>query len=411
MNFFSKQQEFLMTPLARHNYLSGSVRSGKSFVANAKVAIEVSRLPRNARGIIVGNTIDSCETNVLRPLLDLVGADNLCWSKSNRDGALFGHEFVIRGANNCRSENSIRGAEFSWAYCDEVTLYPENFYSMLLTRLSKPGAWVIATCNPDDPNHYIKKQYIDNTSLNLRSWSFILTDNIFLDKEYVESVEKEYSGVFYQRFILGRWVRAEGAIYQVFSNYKTNYVYNRLQEKYRYQIVNIGIDYGASKSNSSYTCTGITPGFKEVHALAEGGMVGVHSPDELYTDIEQFYLDCSDKFGHISNIYCDYGALGQVLTQGLKVYFMRKGYPVKIQDCYKGKIIERIQLTLRLIGTNRFRMNALPILTKALESAVWDSKKVDERLDDGTTPIDPLDSFEYSFYSYAGPIILQSNMR
>jgi len=402
MRFFTKQSDFLKAPLARHNYLSGSVRSGKSFVANSKVATTVFNLPKNSSGIICGNTLDTVETNVLNPLADLVGSDNLKWSKSNREGYLFGRHFIIRGANNIGSERSIRGAEFDWAYCDEVTLIPENFYSMLLTRMSRPKAWIIATCNPDDPDHYIKKKFIDNEELNVKSWNFVLTDNVYLDEEYKKSIVKEFTGVFYQRFILGLWVRAEGAIYQVFSNFKSNFIFDRLQEKYKYQTINIGIDYGASKSNTSYTCTGITQGFKEVHALYEGGMSGVHSPEELYQDVERFYIECRERFGYVNTIYCDYGALGQVLTEGLRFYFAKKGYPIIVKDCLKGRIIDRIQLTLKLMGCNRYRMNNLPILTRALESAVWNEKKIDERLDNGTTLIDPLDSLEYSFYSYAG---------
>ena len=397
MTFLEKQKEFIKQPLARHNYLSGSVRSGKSFVANIKIITEVAKMDITERGIIVGNTLDSLETNVLKPMLDLIGTNNLVWSKSARKGYLFGREFVLRSANNIKSENSIRGSEFKWAYCDEVTLYPENFYSMLLTRLSRPKSWVICTCNPDNPDHYIKKNYIDNEKIDVNSWTFVLTDNDFLDADYIKSVENEYQGVFYQRFILGRWVRAEGSIYQCYLDNKDFYKLENYNEKYLY--VNIGVDYGANNSMTSMTCTGITKNFKELHALADDNFDGIKEPSVLYKKIEDFYLRCRDIYGKIDNIYCDYGALGQVLTLGLKNYFMKKHYPVRVKDCLKGKINDRIQLTLRLMGTNRFKMSNCPKLDRAFERAVWEDDK-EERKDDETTKIDPLDSFEYSFYAY-----------
>lgn len=397
MNFLDKQKEFIKRPLARHNYLSGSVRSGKTFISNIKVVIEVAKMDISERGIFVGNTLDSLETNVLKPMLDLVGTNNLVWSKANRKGFLFGREFALRSANNVKSENSIRGSEFRWAYCDEVTLYPENFYSMLLTRLSRPNSWLIATCNPDNPDHYIKKNYIDNKNINIKNWTFILTENHFLDSDYVKSVENEYQGVFYKRFILGEWVRAEGAIYQCYSDNKEFF---RIQEtKDKYVSVNIGVDYGANSSMTSLTCTGITANFEQLHALFDDSFEGIKDPNLLYEHVEKFYLRCKETYGKVDNIYCDYGALGQVLTLGLKNYFMRKGYPVRIKDCLKGKINDRIQLTLKLMGTNRFKMVNCPRLDKAFDRAVWSENK-EERKDDETTKIDPLDSFEYSFFAY-----------
>lgn len=394
MRFLDSQAEFLKSDLKRFNFLSGSVRSGKTFVANAKIIMEVATLERGSRGIICGNTFDTVERNVLMPIYDIIGS-NLDWSRSRRSGTIFGREFAIRGANSVKSEYGIRGAEFSWAYCDEVTTFPENFFAMLMTRLSKPKAWMIATCNPDDPSHYIKQKYIDNPEIDSRNLTFLLTDNEFLPEDYKENVVKEFQGVFYQRFILGRWVRAEGSIYQIYSEHKDCF---KLVPK-TYATINIGIDYGAGSSMTAMICTGVYQNFGGVDALADSCFEGIKDPETLYQRIELFYLSCREKFGKIDSIFCDYGALGQVLTAGLRMYFARKGYPVAIKDCLKGRINDRIQLTLKLMGTNRFQIGDCKELDSAFDRAVWEDGKL-ERKDDSTTKIDPLDAFEYSFYSF-----------
>ena len=133
---------------------------------------------------------------------------------------LFGRKVYFEGVNDIRAENKIRGLTLDGAYCDELTLFSEDFFAMLLSRLSRPGAKLFATTNPDSPYHWLKVNYIDaaeKRGLSLLFLNFLLEDNTTLDAEYVENLKKEYTGVFYDRFILGRWVVAEGLIYSMFN--------------------------------------------------------------------------------------------------------------------------------------------------------------------------------------------------
>ena len=72
---------------------------------------------------------------------------------------------MLEGANDARSEGKIRGITLGGAYCDELTLFPKDFFTMLLSRLSAPGAKLFATTNPDVPTHWLKKEYHDNKKL------------------------------------------------------------------------------------------------------------------------------------------------------------------------------------------------------------------------------------------------------
>jgi PBSX family phage terminase large subunit len=130
------------------------------------------------------------------------------------------------------------------AYCDELTLFTEDFFSMLLSRLSEPKAKLFGTTNPDSPNHWIKTNYIDRQDeLDLFIMQFLIEDNTTLDSSYVESLKKEYVGVFYNRFILGLWVIAEGLVYPMFD-LERHVVTECSEPKDEYFEYYISIDYG-----------------------------------------------------------------------------------------------------------------------------------------------------------------------
>jgi hypothetical protein len=90
-----------------------------------------------------------------------------------------------------------------------------------------------------------------------------------------------------------------------------------------------------------------------------------------------------------------------VLTYGLNKALQENGIPLRVEDCIKGKIIDRIYMDQMLFAQGRrFILNKCKYLKEAYEQAVWDDKKPDTRLDDGTTPIDDLDASEYSIFPF-----------
>jgi hypothetical protein len=104
------------------------------------------------------------------------------------------------------------------AYVDEATLIEREFWDQLPARLSIKGAKLFATTNPDSPSHWLKKEFLDRAhELDLKHWHFTLDDNVALDPAYVSALKKEYTGLWYRRFILGQWVMADGAIYDMFD--------------------------------------------------------------------------------------------------------------------------------------------------------------------------------------------------
>jgi PBSX family phage terminase large subunit len=200
--------------LKRINLLEGSVRSGKTWVSLVLWAFWVAVSPADGNYLMVAKTLTSLRRNCLDLLQSLVGSKNFTYSLSKKEGRLFGRIIYLEGVNDSRAESKIRGMTLQGAYCDELTLFTEDFFTMLLSRLSKAGAKVFATTNPDNPHHWVKVKYIDRQNeLNMLVRSFLIDDNPFLDPEYVENLKREYTGVFYDRYISGLWVVAEGLIY------------------------------------------------------------------------------------------------------------------------------------------------------------------------------------------------------
>ena len=227
--------------LKRINLLEGSVRSGKTWISLVLWAFWVATMPKDSNYLMVAKTVTSLRRNCLDMLQNLVGTKHFTYSLSKKEGRLFGRLIYLEGVNDARAESKIRGMTLQGAYCDELTLFTEDFFSMLLSRLSCTGAKLIATTNPDSPMHWLKVKYMDRASeLNMLILKFLIDDNTFLDQEYVENLKKEYVGVFYDRFIRGLWVVAEGLIYPDIANGQGIAEPEDRQYAQRY----ISIDYG-----------------------------------------------------------------------------------------------------------------------------------------------------------------------
>lgn len=245
--YTEKQKELLRAfkqdHLKRINILHGSVRSGKTWISLVVWAFFVLTSPKDKNYLMTAKTLTTLKRNCLDLLEELVGKNNFTYSVSQKEGRLFGRKIYLEGVNDSTSENKIRGMTLQGAYCDEITLFAENFFEMLLSRLSEPGAKLFGTTNPDSPHHWFKVNYLDRQDeLDMLVMSFLINDNTFLDQKYVEELKKEYTGVFYDRFILGLWKIAEGLVYPMFD--ETRHVIDELPECTGYAEYYISIDYG-----------------------------------------------------------------------------------------------------------------------------------------------------------------------
>lgn len=403
--FTRKQNDFISDivndKVKRINILEGSVRSGKTYVSLIAWLILICKYDQDKNFLMVGKTITSLKRNCLTLLEELCPRDSFSYSITKKEAKIFGRRVFLEGVNDMRAEQKIRGMTLQAAYCDEITLFTEDFFAMLLSRLSLPRSLLLGTTNPDSPTHWLMKKYISRCDdLNMRMWKFYLDDNDTIPKNIREDMKKEYTGVFYERFILGNWVQAEGLIYSKFAENKQKYIIDKIRIR-DIDVINIGIDYGASKSKTAFVSVGFCYNFKLMVVLDEQTIEGVNRPEDLYKYVSDFYKRVEDKYGLISCCYADWGGLGQILTKGLKVYMHQHCNNAVVKDCKKFKIFERIQILNRLIGADRFKiMDCCKETIESLSSSIWNPKQDNERLDDGSINIDVLDSMEYAYSPY-----------
>lgn len=401
MRFSPKQEQALALMkgggLRRMNIFEGSVRSGKTHISMIMWAFWVAGSPRGRAYLMCGKTLTTLKRNVLEPLRELLG-DLFSYSITKKEGTLFGRKIYLEGAANAESESKIRGMTLMGAYCDELTLFSEDFFVMLLSRLSENGAKLFATTNPDSPNHWVKRDYLDNKNVDLLALQFTLEDNIFLPKAYVEQLKREFCGVFYDRFILGKWVLAEGRVYEGFSQNNIidrEELENRLREKPIIMSV-IGVDYGGSGSASAFVHAGFDAGFKNVYVLAEYYDPRNRSAECLISNFAEFVSAQKGEFPTLSMACCD-------SAEQLLVKSFRRAVRIEVKNALKRPINTRINMLNRLIASGRFFvLNECPHIIDAIQSAVWDERAAhkDARLDNGTTNIDSLDALEYAFERY-----------
>lgn len=389
--------------LKRINILEGSVSSGKTWISLVLWAFWVSTMPVNGLYMMCAKSLTTLKRNCLLLLQELVGESNFSFSTTAKEGYLFGRRVILEGANDMRSESKIRGLTLQGAYCDELTQFPADFFAMLLSRLRLPGAKLIATTNPDTPRHWLKTDYLDRAEdLSLLDVQFLLDDNTTLPLEYVESIKKEYVGVYYDRFILGRWVIAEGLIYRDFANNPGKYTIKNpkawLEEnKARFAYISFGVDFGGTGSATKFQCTGITQ--SGIVVALDEEYIDHHNesidPDALNKRYARFIDGCTREWG-AGTTRAD--SAEQILIRGLFNTARTEGLRTQVKNALKMPINDRIKLTLLLMVQGRlFVTTKCPHLIDAFSSAVYDSNKSnDTRLDDGTSDIDSLDAFEYS---------------
>lgn len=222
----------------------GSVRSGKSVGADIAWIDFVRHGPAGSL-LLAGKTQRTLERNVIDPLIEILGPRRCRYVAGAGRLHIGSRRIYVLGANDERSQEKLRGVTLAGGYVDEASTMLESFWTMLLSRLSVEGARLIATTNPDSPMHWLKRQYLDRASeLDLARFSFRLEDNPYLPPAYVEAISREYTGLWYRRFILGEWVAAEGAVYDMLDiEPGGRHVVCELPELYR---LRLAIDYGTT---------------------------------------------------------------------------------------------------------------------------------------------------------------------
>lgn len=215
-----KQAEYITNAHHRWNFAVGAVRSGKSHMAVQYIIPQGLRERHGKKGInlILGASKENIERNVLEPMRQIWGAGMVSEINSRNWASIFGEKVYCIGAEKMNQVSKIRGSEIKFCYVDEIVDINKEVFEMLKSRLSLPYSICHAAANPSYPTHFVK-EFIDSAEngVDIYSQEYTIYDNPFLPKEYVKSLEAEYAGtVYFLRYILGKWARAEGLIFPMF---------------------------------------------------------------------------------------------------------------------------------------------------------------------------------------------------
>lgn len=420
MAFTKKQLEYIRNSHRRWNIASGATQSGKSYLSYAYLLPARIRERADKDGLIfiLGVSQSTIERNILAPAREIWGEKLVGTIKKGSNTArLFGRDVYCIGAEKINQVSKLRGASVSYALCDELAEYSQEVFIMLQSRLSKPWSLVDAALNPKDPNHWVKKFIDSDADIYLQEYT--LFDNEFLPQTYIDSLCNEYKGtVYYNRYVLGEWKRAEGAIYRIFADSPSSFLCKIVDKidpncktkqilKSNIGEITIGLDFGGNKSSHALCCTAKTIGYRELIALEserhfdKDGTIDSNKLDQI---VLAFVQKIIDLYGYVDNLYFDNAEV--VLGKSIKNAIESKYPDIIVRGAKKIRIKDRIDATVRLMGSKRLWITESILndnsenggLRNALCDAVYDDKKEDERLDSpNVSDIDSLDAFEYSF--------------
>jgi len=357
--FSDKQIKSYAESTHRFNFWVGAVRSGKTHTSILKF---IDRIKNGVPGdaMIIGVNRGSIQRNIITTMYRMLGFP--APSPMCNKVTLYGRDVYLVGAPDVSAVTTIQGSTLAYALVDEATCLPEPFFKMLETRLSVPGAQMLATMNPEGPAHYLKKDYIDRGEiLDLGIWTFNLDDNPALDECYKNSIKSSFSGVWYKRFILGEWCQASGAIYPDFDQ---NNIYEHPKSNPNYYIV--GVDYGTTNATCAVLCA-ISPNLwpqmmVEAEYYYDSSKTGLPKTDaQLVTDIKNFV-----KHKNVSAIYVDPAAAS------LKIAMRNENLPVVDAD---NDVILGIKTVSKFIsGKNIVIHRNCKNLIDQMQSYAWDPK-------------------------------------
>ncbi len=264
------QNEYLQSCTHRYNVKCGATGSGKSYV---DIAVTIPQRIMAARGegllVMIGNTRSTLERNILEPMRSLYTADVVSAIRADNTAHIFGKKVYCLGADKATSVSRIQGATFEWAYGDEVTTWAQPVWEMLKSRLRCPHSHFDGTCNPDSPTHWFK-EFLDGQS-DIYHQGYTIWDGA-LEPEIVRELERDYAGtVYYDRYILGRWTKAEGLVYPGYQDametrFELTEVGEDGEERPTYTKLAVSCDYGTMNAFAAllWACDG-----KVWHAVRE----------------------------------------------------------------------------------------------------------------------------------------------
>ena len=203
----------------------GAVRSGKTLCMSVSFVAWAMNNFDDTSFALCGKTVTSLRRNLITPLLPvLTDLGFTCREKISQslveiEYGRIKNRFYLFGGRDESSASLIQGLTLGGVLLDEVALMPRSFVEQAVARCSLGGSKLWFNCNPENPLHWFHKEWIEKAQdKNCLYLHFVMEDNPSLSRAIIERYRSLYSGAFYERFVEGKWVAAEGLVYPFFSH-------------------------------------------------------------------------------------------------------------------------------------------------------------------------------------------------
>ena len=237
----------------------GSVRAGKTLIMSLSFVLWAMSTFNGMSFGMSGKTIASFKRNVWLTLVQMLKGRGFIVTKVPdmhdafiiRRGEVENYIYIFGGKDE-RSQDLVQGFTAAGFFFDEVALMPESFVNQAVARCSVEGAKMWFNCNPDGPFHWFKTGWIDKLEeKNALHIHFSLEDNPSLSDKVISRYKRMFAGIFYDRFINGLWVLAEGVIYSMFTK---EMVIDEVPMGVKIVEKWIGVDYGQANATVFLLC-------------------------------------------------------------------------------------------------------------------------------------------------------------
>lgn len=202
----------------------GAVRSGKTVCMSISFILWAFYRFSDCSFALCGKTITSLRRNVVTPLLPLLC--DMGFTVKDRKSSNFieisngnkVNRFYLFGGRDESSASLIQGMTLCGILLDEVALMPRSFVEQAMARCSVTGSKIWFNCNPENPRHWFHTEWIKKANTkNCLYLHFLMEDNPSLSEKIRNRYKTLYSGAFYERFVLGKWVAVDGLVYPFFN--------------------------------------------------------------------------------------------------------------------------------------------------------------------------------------------------
>lgn len=352
----------------------GAVRTGKTSIMMLAFVDWAMRCFENRSFAICGKTVLSAQRNIIMPFMQLSytrkrygmtyrRSDNMLVITATRNGRSVTNTFFVFGGKDESSQDLIQGITLAGILLDEVVLMPESFVLQATARCSVEGAKFWFSCNPGSAEHWFKKNWIDEAEkLNALHLHFTLSDNPSLSDKTRQRYENLYTGVFYQRYVLGEWCVAEGLVY---SNFNADCIVDDVPESGEYYI---SCDYGTQNPFSAgLWCVNGDRAVRIKEYYHNGRSDGQMTDEDYCNALEDF----SKGYG-IREVIVDPSAASFIAALRKRKFMVVKA---------KNEVLDGIRITASLLSSGQIKVHRS--CTDAIREFGlyrWDDKATEDRV-------------------------------